>query len=80
MVKEKLIVEVNPRTKEKKVIDLLDYKIDKDFTIGDLVKEHNLMKEQIKKLIKLNTALVDVVSKINQSTAVQIADIKEEIK
>lgn len=80
MVKEKLIVEVNPRTKEKKVIDLLDYKIDKDFTIGDLVKEHNLMKEKIKKLIKLNTALVDVVSKINQSTAVQIADIKEEIK
>lgn len=80
MVKEKLIVEVNPRTKEKKVIDLLDYKIGKDFTIGDLVKEHNLMKEQIKKLIKLNTALVDVVSKINQSTAVQIADIKEEIK
>lgn len=80
MVKEKLIVEVNPRTKEKKVIDLLDYKIGKDFTIGDLVKEHNLMKEQIKKLIKLNTALVDVVSKINTSTAVQIADIKEEIK
>ena len=80
MVKEKLIVEVNPRTKEKKVIDLLDYKIGKDFTIGDLVKEHNLMKEQIKKLIKLNTVLVDVVSKINTSTAVQIADIKEEIK
>lgn len=80
MVKEKLIVEVNPRTKEKKVIDLLECKIDKDFTIGDLVKEHYLMKEQLKKLIKLNTALVDTLSKINQSTAVQIADIKEEIK
>lgn len=80
MNKEKFIVEVNPRTKEKKVIELLDYEIKKGFTIQNLIEEHDLMKEQLKKITKLNKALVKALAKINNSTAVQIADIKEEIK
>lgn len=80
MKKVKFVVEINPRTKEKKLIDLLDYEVCKDFTIKDLIEEHNLIKEQLKSLKKLNTALVDILTKINTSTAVQIADIKEEIK
>lgn len=80
MKKVKFVVEINPRTKEKKLIDLLDYEVCKGFTIKDLIEEHNLIKEQLKSLKKLNTALVEALSKINISTAVQIADIKEEIK
>lgn len=80
MKKVKFVVEINPRTKEKKLIDLLDYEVCKGFTINDLIEEHNAMKEKIKALMKLNTALVDTLTKINTSTAVQIADIKEEIK
>lgn len=80
MKKVKFVVEINPRTKEKKMIDLLDYEVCKGFTIKDLIEEHNQIKEQLKTLKKLNTALVDTISKINTSTAVQLADIKEEIK
>lgn len=80
MKKVKFVVEINPRTKEKKLIDLLDYEVCKGFTISDLIEEHNAIKEKIKALMKLNTALVDTLTKINTSTAVQIADIKEEIK
>lgn len=80
MKKVKFVVEINPRTKEKKLIDLLDYEVCKGFIIKDLIEEHNSMKEKIKTLMKLNTALVDTLTKINTSTAVQIADIKEEIK
>ena len=80
MNKEKFIVEVNPRTKEKKVIELLDYEIKKGFKIKNLIEEHELMKEQLKKITKLNNALVKALAKLNKSTAVQIADIKEEIK
>lgn len=80
MKKVKFVVEINPRTKEKKLIDLLDYEVCKGFTISDLIEEHNAIKEKLKALTKLNTALVDTLTKINTSTAVQIADIKEEIK
>ena len=80
MKKVKFVVEINPRTKEKKLIDLLDYEVCKGFTINDLIEEHNAIKEKLKALTKLNTALVDTLTKINTSTAVQIADIKEEIK
>lgn len=80
MKKVKFVVEINPRTKEKKLIDLLDYEVCKGFTVSDLIKEHAEIKEKIKALTKLNTALVDTLTKINTSTAVQIADIKEELK
>lgn len=80
MKKVKFVVEINPRTKEKKLIDLLDYEVCKGFTINDLIEEHNAIKEKLKALTKLNSALVDTLTKINTSTAIQIADIKEEIK
>ena len=80
MKKVKFVVEINPRTKEKKLIDLLDYEVCKGFTINDLIEEHNAIKEKLKALTKLNSALVDTLTKINTSTAVQIADIKEELK
>jgi hypothetical protein len=80
MLDEKFILEINPRTKEKKTINLLDYYLFENYTIRDLINEHNQMKEQIKKLNLLNAKLINVVSNINKSALVQIADIKEEIK
>jgi len=80
MAREKFIVEINPLTKEKKVIDFLDYEVEPKFTIKDLIAEHNLMKTQIKKIAKLSSALVKSLTKINKSTSIQLADIKEEIK
>ena len=50
MKKVKFVVEINPRTKEKKLIDLLDYEVCKGFKISDLIQEHNLIKEQLKSL------------------------------
>lgn len=80
MNKEKFIVEINPRTKEKKVIEFLDYEIKKGFTVQNLIEEHELMKEQLKRISKLSKSLVNALAKLNTSTAIQIADIKEEIK
>lgn len=80
MNKEKFIVEINPRTKEKKVIEFLDYEIKKGFTVQKLIEEHELMKEQLKRISKLSKSLVNALAKLNTSTAIQIADIKEEIK
>lgn len=75
-----IIVEVNPRTKEKKVIKITEIQLAENYTIQNLIDEHNEMQKQIKSLILLNNKLIDVVSNISKSTAVQIADIKEEIK
>lgn len=80
MDKVKFVVEVNPRTKEKQVIEFLDYEVNPGFTIRDLINEHNCMKNQIKKISKLSSALVKALNKINKSTTIQLADIKEEIK
>ena len=80
MGEEKFILEINPRTKEKKKIDLLDYNIDQDFTIRDLINEHNEMKKCIKKQNEIINAVIKTFLNLNKSTAVQIADIKEEIK
>ena len=75
-----IIVEVNPRTKEKKVVKITEIQIAKNYTIQNLIDEHNAMQKQLKSLILLNNKLIDVVSNISKSTAVQIADIKEGIK
>ena len=76
----KFVVEVNPRTKEKRVIEFLKCEITPGFTVKNLLDEHNCMKTQIKQIAKLSTALVKSLSKINKSTSVQLAEIKEEIK
>lgn len=75
-----VIVEINPRTKEKKVVKITEIQLAENYTIQDLIDEHNKMQKQLKSLILLNNKLIDVVSNISKSTAVQIADIKEEIK
>lgn len=76
----KFVVEINPRTKEKQLIDLLEYELKPDFTIEQLVKEHEMLKKHIKKQDAIIIKLIDVIANLNKSTAVQIADIKEEIK
>lgn len=75
-----VIVEINPRTKEKKVVKITEIQLAENYTIQDLIDEHNKMQKQLKSLILLNNKLIDVISNISKSTAVQIADIKEEIK
>lgn len=80
MGEEKIILEINPRTKEKKLVKVTDLILYDDYTIQNLIDEHNTMQKQLKSLILLNNKLIDVVSNISKSTAVQIADIKEEIK
>ena len=75
-----VIVEINPRTKEKKVVKITEIQLAENYTIQNLIDEHNKMQKQLKSLILLNNKLIDVVSNISKSTAVQIADIKEEIK
>ena len=77
---EKIILEVNPRTKEKKAIKVTELELAEGYTVGNLVEEHNKMKRQIKSLILLNNKLVDVVANVNKSTKIQIADIREELK
>ena len=80
MSEEKIILEINPRTKEKKLVKVIDLQLVEGYTVSDLITEHKEMQKQIKSLILLNNKLIDVVANINKSTAVQIADIKEEIK
>lgn len=77
---EKFILEINPLTKEKKKIDLLDYELTPDFTVRDLIEEHALMKKHLLSQNQAIVKLIEVVNNITKSTAVQIADIKEEIK
>ena len=77
---EKIIMEINPRTKEKKLVNVLELDLYDDFTVTDLLNEHNDLKKQVKSLQILNKKLIEVVSNLNKSTAVQIADIKEDLK
>lgn len=77
---EKIILEVNPRTKEKKAIDLLEYELYAGFTVADLIQEHKELIKEVNRINQLNIKLIDVIASLNKSTAVQIADIKGEIK
>lgn len=80
MNEERIILEINPRTKEKKLVKVTDLQLVEGYTVSDLLKEHNENKKQIKSLILLNQKLIDVISNLSKSTAVQIADIKEDLK
>ena len=77
---DNIIIEVNPRTKEKRVVKILDCQLTNGYTIRDLLEEHNTMLKQMHNLQLINTKLIDVIGNISKSTAVQIAEIKEEIK
>lgn len=80
MNNEKIILETNPRTKEKKKIDLLDYQLTDEYSVRDLLNEHQKALSDIEKLNKLVVKLADSLVNINKSLQVQIIDIKEEVK
>lgn len=80
MNEEKIVLEINPRTKEKKKIDLLDYQISENYTVRDLIVEHQRALGEIEKLNKIVIKLADSLVNINKSLQVQIIDIKEEVK
>lgn len=80
MNNEKIILEINQRTKEKKKIDLLDYQISENYTVRDLIVEHQRALGEIEKLNKIVIKLADSLVNINKSLQVQIIDIKEEVK
>ncbi len=77
---EQVVLEINPRTKEKIVKPLTECILYDNYSVGDLIKEHKSMQQQIKQLLLINTKLIDVVSNINKSSQVQIANILEELK
>lgn len=77
---EQIVLQINPRTKEKIVKPLTDCIIYDNYKVSDLINEHKSMQQQIKQLMLINTKLIDVVGNINKSAQVQILDIKEELK
>ena len=77
---EKVVLEINPRTKEKIVKPLNECILYENYSVSDLINEHKSMQQQIKQLMLINTKLIDVVNNINKSSQVQIANIMEELK
>ena len=80
MSEERIILEINPRTKEKKLVKVSDLQLIEGYTIANLLDDLNHVKTKLARQELLNAKLIDVISNLNKSTAVQIADIKEELK
>lgn len=80
MSEERIILEINPRTKEKKLVKVTDLQLIEGYTIANLLDELNHIKTKLARQELLNAKLIDVISNLNKSTTVQIADIKEELK
>lgn len=78
--KEQVVLEINPRTKEKIVKPLIECELDENYTVNDLIKEHKKTIKEVESLKKINLKLINAVASLTKSTQVQIADIKEEIK
>ena len=79
-MEERIILEVNPSTKEKKCVKITDLELEEHYTIGNLLEDLKLVKSKLARQELINARLIDVVANINKSALVQIADIKEEIK
>ena len=77
---EKIILEINPRTKEKKLVKISDLELRKNYTVGNLLSDFDMIKSKLARQELINDKLIDVISNLNKSTAVQIADIKEDLK
>lgn len=77
---EKIILEVNPRTKEKKLVKISELQLVEGYTVANLLNDLNHIKSKLARQELINDRLIDVITNLNKSTAVQIADIKEEIK
>jgi hypothetical protein len=80
MNEERIILEINPRTKEKKLVKVTDLQLIENYTIANLLDDFEHIKTKLARQELLNAKLIDAISNISKSTAVQIADIKEEIK
>lgn len=78
--KEQVVLEINPRTKEKAVKPLTECELYDNYTVNDLIKEHKKLIKEVESLKKINLKLINAVASLTKSTQVQIADIKEEIK
>ena len=77
---EKVILEINPLTKEKITKDLMECVLFDDYKVKDLVASNETLLIEFAKLKQLTIKLIDVVGNLNKSMQVQILDIKEEIK
>ena len=78
--KEQVVLEINPRTKEKIVKPLTECELYDNYTVSDLIVEHKKLIKEVESLKKINLKLINAVASLTKSTQVQIADIKEEIK
>lgn len=77
---EQIVLEINPRTKEKITKDLMECILFDDYKVKDLVANNETLIIEVAKLQQLTNKLIDVITNLNKSMQVQIADIKEEIK
>jgi hypothetical protein len=77
---ERIILEINPRTKEKKLVKVTDLQLIEGYTIANLLDDLNHVKTKLARQELLNDKLIDVISNLNKSTTIQIADIKEDLK
>jgi hypothetical protein len=80
MSEERIILEINPRTKEKKLVKVTDLQLIEGYAVSDLLNDLNHVKTKLARQELLNAKLIDVIANLNKSTTVQIADIKEELK
>jgi hypothetical protein len=80
MSEERIILEINPRTKEKKLVKVTDLQLIEGYTIANLLDDLNHVKTKLARQELLNAKLIDVISNLNKSTTVQIADIKGDLK
>jgi hypothetical protein len=79
-MEERIILEINPRTKEKKLVKVIDLQLIEGYTIANLLDDLNHVKTKLARQELLNAKLIDVIANLNKSTTVQITDIKEELK
>lgn len=80
MSEERIILEINPRTKEKKLVKVTDLQLIEGYTIANLLDDLNHVKTKLARQELLNAKLIDVISNLNKSSQVQIADIKGDLK
>ena len=77
---EQVVLEINPRTKEKIVKPLTECELNEGYLVKDLIEEHQQALVKINKLENIVSALINVVGNVNKSMNAQIVEIKEEIK
>lgn len=79
-MEERIILEINPRTKEKKLVKATDLQLIEGYTVANLLEDLSHIKSKLARQELLNAKLIDVIANLNKSTTIQIADIKEDLK